>query len=499
MRHGLNFRHHLAALLSSVLTFAVVGIFSIMEADAGPIVIVDTRTKMSGEGYLAHQVNHISGNRYGNEVTGWVDVRDPVLDGSTTNVFVPYDRSNHYVNVRTTTVTAEKEGGGIDVAAQPDVQRDMDRSNKIYAQAGLSVVRTESGTLNLNGAGGTPDVQWPIGQGTEDDDMKKLSRSADTQTINTYYVQKYDGSAPNGLTSGPAGYAPTNNDGSGVADQAQDSTFAHEIGHMILNGPAVHSECATPSESCDATNWMYETGSDYDFNRIEKDKGRVESSQVDRLYENFGVNARDFVQKSTGHEDYGHRVDWDFVTDDIDLESKDNGADDHKGLDALYFGIGATSAPSQTGHDHTGLEKFGITPDFAEETFRVADVFSMTLRYADFDRFTGSNDFSLENGALDYELFFVNELDQLFAGILSSIFTFGWTTSTVADNYLGRWMSPVDAVGVVIYAKPKDGTYDGNVQIDAVIVSNAVPEPSTALLLLVGLVAFAFQKRRLGH
>jgi hypothetical protein len=465
-------------------------------ARAAPITLNDLRAAMLNEGYLQHQENPFVG-RFGDEVTGWVDVRHPVMDG-TTNSFQPYDRSNHFVNVRTTVVAAEKQSGGADVAAAPDQPRDLHRSNKIYAQAGVSVIRKETGAINLDGNGGRPDVQWPINQAAEDDAMKGLSRSGDARTINTYYVQKYDGSAPNGLTSGPAGYAASNNDGSGIADSAQDSTYAHEIGHMILNGPAVHSECPTPSESCDTTNWMYQSGSDYAFNQIEKNKGRIESSQIDRLYENFGTNGRDFVQKSTGHENYGNRVDWDFVTDDIDLEGKDNGADDHKGIDSLYFAPGTTVDIAQPGHDHTGLDDFNDPGDWKGNTFRYADVFSLSLLYADFDRFAGSDDFSRQNGALDYRLYFVDMNNVLHEGILTEIFSFGWTISTLADDYLGRWKSPVDAVGLYVLAKNKDGTFDGNVQIDAVIVANSVPEPHTLALFAAGLIGLLLIRRRTG-
>jgi hypothetical protein len=480
--------------------FALAGVLLLAPgAEASSIEIFRTREAMAGEGYLQH-LNLVG--RFGNEVTGWVDVRHPALD-QPTNSFEPYDRSNHFVNVRTTVVTAEMEGGGADVAASPDIQRDLHRSNKIYAQAGMSVVHTESGTLNLDGTGGRPDVQWPIDQNGEDDAMKASSRSANARTVNTYYLQKYKpippNLPPNGLTSPPSEYAPTNNDGSGIADAARDSTFAHEVGHMILNGPAVHSESVPNTESNDPKNWMFESGSSYAFNQIGRNKGRIESSQIDRLYANFGANARDFVQTSTGHEDYGNRVDWDFVTDDVDLEGRANGADDHLGVDSLYFSLGTTAALAHAGHDHTGLEDFVDLGDFTGPTFRVADIFSMSLLYADFDRLGAAGDFSRRRGALDYDVFFRDSSGGLHAGILYTVFGFGWTASTIADDYLGRWRSPVEATGVFVLAKRKNRIFDGNVQIDAVIVSNDVPEPSTVALLAVGFAAMglpAMRRRR---
>jgi hypothetical protein len=86
----------------------------------------------------------------------------------------------------------------------------------------------------------------------------------------------------------------------------------------------------------------------------------------------------------------------------------------------------------------------------------------------------------VRNGALDYQVFFVDALNNVVPGQLETVFDFGWTTATTADNYLGRWVSPVDATGMFIYANTIDGTFDGNAQIDAVIVAK-VPEPGRVL------------------
>jgi hypothetical protein len=192
------------------------------------------------------------------------------------------------------------------------------------------------------------------------------------------------------------------------------------------------------------------------------------------------------------------------------LEDAVNGADAFQGADSLYWKIGRTTASpevgvtgagidaAQTGHDHTGMGVFGPRPDFAGPFFRFADVFSLSLTYSDSDTNALGN-LSLREGALDYDLFFVDALGRRFAGIVDTIFEEGWSESSAADNYLARWHSPVDAVAIFISAH-EGGGHDFNTQIDAVIVSiAAVPEPSPVLLLLAGIAALAFTARRSGR
>jgi hypothetical protein len=240
---------------------------------------------------------------------------------------------------------------------------------------------------------------------------------------------------------------------------------------------------------------MYKTGSNYNINEIGRNSGRIENSQIARLYANGGANNPGFVQRRLGNENYGDRVDWNYVQDDRTLETVGGTADDHPGsLESLYFAPGTTSAPSEAGHDKTGLPTFANTPDYVGK-FRYADVFSMTTRYSDFDRFSPAGDFSVRNGALDYQVFFVDALNNVVPGQLETVFDFGWTTATTADNYLGRWVSPVDAVGMFIYANTIDGTFDGNAQIDAVIVSN-VPEPGVISITALGFIVLSRASRK---
>lgn len=484
-----------------------------------PLLANTLRGAMSGEGYLEHKANPLVG-RFGQEWTGWVDVRHPALDG-TTNAAVPFDRSNRFVNVRTIT-TRDRN----DVAAQPDLIRDFDYNNKIWMQGGLSVVRTESGTLKLDGTGGTPNVEWnaaPPNTLADDDAIKRLSRSADARTINNYYVRRYAGAnPPNGITSGPAGYGGNvpRNDGIGLAtNQYVNNTFAHELGHMIFNGGAQHAEDpGDAAHSRDRTNLMWSDGTEtaQNLNQVGMLGRRdiVTSSQALRAFGNLGNNNPGFVQRNAPDTRYGNRVDWDFVADHGQItfnhnnttggvnvsvtggaENTGNNVDEVNpvGAERLFFEIGNAAAPaSQAGHDHTGLGEFAHPGNFAGAGFYLADVFSLGLRYSDYDRDAGGAA-SVREAALDYDVVFRSAAGATAPGIPISIFELGWSAATNADNYLVRWLSPFEATGVFVQAHLGDN-HDYLAQIDAVIV--AVPEPASLSAALPILVPALGARRR---
>lgn len=451
-----------------------------------PVEVAGVRTPLPGEGYLEHKVNPAAGvGRFGNELTGWVDIRHPALNG-TTSVADPFDRSNHFINTHSILVT---DSAG--QAAAPDVARDWDRSSKIYAQAGLSTPRISSGAATLGDT-------WANFDAAARRDLANAGtgRAAAASTLNLYYAKSFAGSTANGLSIMPQQVdgVTLKNPYSYVRDGSADSTGPHEAGHQLLNGNALHMEDATPSESSDAKNWMFRSGANYGFPAIGRDNGRIEPVQLDRLYANGGANNPGFVQKVVGKENYGNRVDWDFVGDHRGLENRPNGADDHQGTpDSLYFEPGNATTTAQTGHDHAGLGEFAHPGNHAG-TFRYADVFSVAARYADFDRTAADGDFSQRNGALDYDVVFVDAANANFPGVLETVFAGGWTENTSADNFLGRWRSPVDAVAMFVLAKQVDGVFDGNAQIDAVIVSN-VPEPAATALAAVAVVGWATARR----
>ncbi|MFW6125000.1 MAG: PEP-CTERM sorting domain-containing protein, partial [Pirellulales bacterium] len=140
---------------------------------------------------------------------------------------------------------------------------------------------------------------------------------------------------------------------------------------------------------------------------------------------------------------------------------------------------------SQAGKDKTGLGNFGALDDFNQASFRFADVFSLTLRYSDSD-INALGAPSFREGALDYGvLFLAQDGVTLAAGTPISVFTDGWTNKTLVDNYLTRWMSPFAAIGMFVFGLTGDG-HDGTAQIDAVIVAQQIPEPSTLVLVAFG-------------
>jgi hypothetical protein len=431
----------------------------------------ERRTPMDNEGYLEFQANPVFG-RFGEEWTGWVDVRHPAMDG-TTQTFDPFDRSNRFVNVKTITVN---DNAG--TAAAPNIPRDFDYASKIWAQTGISIVRQRdpgNETMRLDGTNGAPNIPWPIDQAGQDDAMKGVAAvRAANPTVNLWYVDRYT-PALNGLTSPPNPYGGNTprNDGIGMANSAQDSTLGHELGHMILNGDnAIHRN---------APNFQQTPGNNLTFSEIGPVGGRYTFApdQITTAFTppaagNQNSNNAGLVQQNAEAQThtYGNRVDWDFVVDHTALESITN-ADNHLGLDSLFFGIDNGQGPAnQAGHDHAGLGDFRHPGNFAATAFNRVDIFSSSLRYSDFDQNAAGGQ-SLREGALDYRVFFRGAGGAQAEGVPLTIFEPGWTTSTNVDNYLTRWTSPIDATGLFVFANSQD-SHDGIAQIDAVIASNSL-------------------------
>jgi hypothetical protein len=499
----------------------------------------EPRKAMGGEGYLELQ-NTPGLDRTGEEWTGWVDLRHPG-DG-TLSAMSPYDRSNRFVMVNPIRVnsTAAQNGGMASIA---NFARDFDYANKIYAQAGLSILSERTSPRNTNIAD-----EWPINNSQLNlMFLMDGARSASARTLNNYYVRSYDPAA-NGKSLAP--FALENilqgqpaelqqmfrgRHASSISDVARTSTLAHELGHMLLNADsAFHQNCnmppdEPPAESCDVTNWMFLTGEFAPANLesvgVNGRRSLMVTPQLERIFASAGAGmpAGGFVQRPTAaqiaaQKRYGNRVDWDFVVDhgrvtlnvnhdadrdpqgtttpNIDLslgvEDGANGADNQKGFDALYFGINAAAQgpADQTGHVHRqgdqDLGQFKDTGNFGGATFRFADIFSLSLRYSDFD--AGADAVTrLKNGALDYDVVFRNAAGETQPGTPVVSFTPGWSTSTEADNFLTRWKAPFDATGLIVVARSGDG-HDHIAQLDAVIVS-AVPEPGAAFLALAALLS----------
>lgn len=102
--------------------------------------------RLPQEGYLRfrHVSERLSPN--GEERTGWTEVRHPANDG-TRNARLGYDRSNFFVEVHNKIVTIRNQTNTADETANPNIPRDYNYADQIWAQAGISVLST--GTQNV--------------------------------------------------------------------------------------------------------------------------------------------------------------------------------------------------------------------------------------------------------------------------------------------------------------------------------------------------------------
>lgn len=135
--------------------------------DASHITIKEIfglRTPLPNEGYLRYTVDPFTG-RFGDEWTGWIDIRHPSLKGGT-NVDFPFDRSDHFVKVRSTVLTYSGVAGAAPRASQmapEDRVTDSHFANKAYMlQAGLSVLETATCHVVSPAAGMPNAFTFPI-------------------------------------------------------------------------------------------------------------------------------------------------------------------------------------------------------------------------------------------------------------------------------------------------------------------------------------------------
>lgn len=485
------------------------------------------RNNLPNQGYLQYQQNPFV-TRYGDEWTGWVDVRNPSLAGATDTAF-GYDRSDRYVNVRSTILT-----DSANVTAPSDRVTDFDYANKAYMlQSGVSII--ENATRNVTSNAGTP---FTFNLTPADRVAISTAYNAAAPQIELYYGRNAPGLL--GATRIPTNGTPYVFLDNTSPQTGYGDTFAHEMYHFLGDGQAVHQpNGGDPGHSTDPRNivadgstqwspgmpqnalgagtppWAVPTGTQVVGPTMSTGGGgapivggvdQLTSAQAERIFSNAGVQPWFPNAQRGDNENYGDRVDWNFVVDHgqktvdgktFGVEGLGSGADNHQGLDSLYWGIGTTTAASEAGKDKTGLGAFQNVGDFAGPTFQTADVFSLSLRYSDSDITGAGGGLSLREGALDYDLFFRGADNNLYAGIPITVFIGGWTGNSFADDYLARWVSPVPAVGVLILANLSDADHDGTTQIDAVIVSaNALPEPSTVVIMAIGVVGLGIVARR---
>lgn len=478
----------------------------------------------SKEGYLSFR--HAGPVFNGEERTGWTDIRHPVLDGTTDNKR-GYDWSDNQVSVLTHNVNAP--GGNSTVTAALRRQ-DFDVANAAYAQAGITVRQEKNITINgndlVNDATGNAEPSLSVLFGT--------NRSANANTVNQYYVDDIpeDPPSPTRLTRGYAlppiyasrgGYAnggsnnnppppggfPNFNSGFAVSDATRiqagngTSTFAHELGHMLLDdyrfspSPKFHSGTADDLMATRPTHpgLVAKDGGIFGLRDPGQHVGNIgtHSHLGEKVTQMGGTTAvtqteamyrSSYVQRADNGFTHGDRADFDWVEDNISMELGTTTGDNHPGVDFMVWEIGNVAPSAHNGHDHDSWGELALQT-YVGDTFRIVDVISQIARYADMDVDAAGN-WSRRESALDYLLDFSFDGVKWVAGKAIKVFEDGWTLASDAEDYVARWLSPIDAKFVRVAGYPLGGTHDGNVQIDAIIA--AVPEPETIILFASGLI-----------
>jgi hypothetical protein len=531
-------------------------------------------------GYLEYQQNPIVG-RFGDEYTGWIDVRNPARQmGAPNDTTYGFDMSDHSINVRTTTLT-DSTGA----AAAPNQVRDFDYANRVYvAQAGLSLIQSAQRAYTSGGAvaGGNPvNFTFPATPNSPNFDLdvgnknNNLTGGPASKTVDIYYTTTNNNTAGSSLrgymyfsgvnTNGPTlpnpgDFRPFGVVGTTGKDTAVADTFAHELGHFLLNGPSVDNPAAgDTAHSATNTNLMasgnirwfpgqaagnISTGPNVPPSAITQSinvvgrtaalnadgtpivggidqltAGTTATSQVARIFDSVNNAPTNNYLNLNRNAGAANRVDFDFAADvgksngdktALDVNNLDGvpGADNFPGAggERLYFGIkptGTTVAPSdQTGKDKTGLGNFATqfpsVTDYTSNTFKFVDVFSLATRYADSD--VNNKAVSPRDEALDYKVRFRDAGGNESLGLPTLVFDPGWSAATSVDDFVTRWV-PTDPnfVPVGLFVDSLEGTYGNSVyDLNTQIdaVIVGVPEPATILPLLVFTTAPLLTRRR---
>ena len=199
----------------------------------GDILDTGTYSLPADAGYLAFSPDEIptESSRLGEEWTGWVDIKHPALDG-TTDMSRGYDRSDHAVTLRALVVT--DDATPTPQTATPDIPRDLHFSNKVFGQAGVSVMLDGPATdITVS------DVTFPLsisttGDGELDTVFADSHRSSVPTVINTFYGKSIDHPTALAATIRPTSSTSTN-DGTLMTDTSGNSTLAHELAHYLLD------------------------------------------------------------------------------------------------------------------------------------------------------------------------------------------------------------------------------------------------------------------------
>jgi hypothetical protein len=468
------------------------------------------RTSMIKEGYLSFR--HSGPTFNGEERTGWTDIRHPAYFGGAGGPQIltidpngiGYDRSDFHVDVRNIIV---KDANGVE--ANPNIERDYNFANQIYAQLGISVLNAGNVSASYNNVtfpiNGTPSpADPPNPPNIAVDNILAVNRAAPV-TINNYYVHNFTNALAFTVspedTIGPPNQRP--NHGVLVGDvNINNDTFAHELGHFLLDeyrfvGGDVHSPNKNDLMAINGfrnlpNNTPKGLGNDApqqpgqpvgniggrDRFEASVNKTGLTTKQIHGIY-NSAKDGNSYVQRQDNGFTHGDRADFDWVEDNIPLElagagpGGDNLADNHDGVDFMIWEIGNIAASSHPNpdHDHGDWSELKLGR-FNGNTFQIVDVISQIARYADMD-VGASGNWSPRESALDYIIEFSSDSINWVRGTLNSVFEDGWTLASKAEDYVARWFSDVQAKFVRIAAQPLGGNHDGNTQIDAIIAGTA--------------------------
>jgi len=471
------------------------------------------RTSMIKEGYLSFR--HSGPTFNGEERTGWTDIRHPAYFGGAGGPQIltidpngiGYDRSDFHVDVRNIIV---KDANGVE--ANPNIERDYNFANQIYAQLGISVLNAGNVSATYN------NITFPIS--SEEVNLILAANRATSVTVNNYYIRDFDNN-PNPQSNPPSGTfgltkSPEDSLNHGLliidpARGARTDTFAHELGHFLIDDQrfagnngcnTVHSGVATDLMACGGTRTIpgeQQKGSgntapsapgqkvgnigglslfDGEKLRPKGSTGAFDIPQIAGIFDKAS-DGNSYVQRQDNGFTHGDRADFDWVEDNIPLElagagpGGDNLADNHDGVDFMIWEIGNIAASSHPNpdHDHGDWSELKLGR-FNGNTFQIVDVISQIARYADMD-VGASGNWSPRESALDYIIEFSSDSINWVRGTLNSVFEDGWTLASKAEDYVARWFSDVQAKFVRIAAQPLGGNHDGNTQIDAIIAGTA--------------------------
>lgn len=463
------------------------------------VPIYDTSKDVAGlrgrisknEGYLSY--HHVY-KPYGEERTGWTDVRHPALDGTVDNKR-GYDWSDNQVRVLTHNVNEPGPGGDTNVQAE-DRRRDIDVANAALAQAGITVRQAGNATIagnniraNADGSPNLSDISTLFGTG----------RSPNATTVNQYYVDKIP---KNYGIAYPPNFAAANgyNNGFAIGDDSRaiankgSSTFAHELSHFLLDdnrfttGDTWHSsrrDDLLHADPIDPNPEAYKIASDK-FGLREPGKNVGNIGTHSHLNENVthrtsgdiksqirALNESPYVSHKDNGLTYGDVADFDWVEDNWNLERAGGKADNHPTFDPMVWEIGPIAHSTHTDHQHDAWGELNRAA-FKGPNFRVVDIVSQIGRYIDMDVDPATKNWSARASALDYEVpKFSKDGVNWVDGILHRVFTKGWTDKSEAENYVSRWISPVEAKYARIVAADHESfaDFDGNAQIDAILAA----------------------------